>query len=631
MFNFFRKKKEINSEDIKNFNDSLRAINIYILISEWGKAKFALSEIKTKENESFNTLLKKIDNDSVLYWNKEKERQIKIYKKKMEQLNYLENKLIDSERAYNIKSEKEKFNLRLKNIRSDTALLIGKGKFNEWLSLLKNFLEENKDNANVVKFFNKEKSNILKNIEKKKKFDENKIKDNTKLEALKLIWETINIENENTKEVKESFFKKIIKKLNFYKRLSEKIKNKRLLDEISRLIEEDSKEDNSIIIDKLSKMHKWLVKELKNEIIWYELYWKILWAEKISWDSFDLYDGKLKYNFFLWDATWHWIRAWFIISLISKLFKTFVEKSNLKQLCYELNNGLKQDLTNKNFITWVFFEIEKTDITKINFVWMWHEPMLLYRNKECKIETIIPWWLAAGIRLIKNIEDIKVRSIMLEDNDILIMYSDWAIENKSENWEFYWIEKFSKSFLNTCIKTKNINDIYNYVINEIKFFRWWGNFDDDVSMLLIKRNSNKDIITKSSDYLKDLTLKESLKSHEVKKLEWKNKDEIIIELENIKKIKETDRIIKILETLYFTWEILKLKQEAIRYIKEWYIHKKINYYLKKALDNETKYKIEQKSQKIKNKYNILVELYKRWEYDTVIKEIEDIIWKDGNI
>ena len=49
----------------------------------------------------------------------------------MEQLNYLENKLIDSERAYNIKSEKEKFNLRLKNIRSDTALLIGKGKFNE--------------------------------------------------------------------------------------------------------------------------------------------------------------------------------------------------------------------------------------------------------------------------------------------------------------------------------------------------------------------------------------------------------------------------------------------------------------------------------------------------------------------
>ena len=67
MFNFFRKKKEINSEDIKNFNDSLRAINIYILISEWGKAKFALSEIKTKENESFNTLLKKIDNDSVLY------------------------------------------------------------------------------------------------------------------------------------------------------------------------------------------------------------------------------------------------------------------------------------------------------------------------------------------------------------------------------------------------------------------------------------------------------------------------------------------------------------------------------------------------------------------------------------
>ena len=75
---------------------------------------------------------------------------------------------------------------------------------------------------------------------------------------------------------------------------------------------------------------------------------------------------------------------------------------------------------------------------------------------------------------------------------------------------------------------------------------------------------------------------------------------------------------------------MQLKQEAIRYIKEWYIDKKINNYLKKALENENKYKIEQKNIKMQNKYNVLIWLYKKWDYDTVIKEVEDIILKDWN-
>ena len=74
-----------------------------------------------------------------------------------------------------------------------------------------------------------------------------------------------------------------------------------------------------------------------------------------------------------------------------------------------------------------------------------------------------------------------------------------------------------------------------------------------------------------------------------------------------------------------------MKQEAIRFIKEWYIDKKINFYLKKAIANEEKYKIKQKEDRVKNKYNVLVELLKKDDLNTVIKEAEDIIWKDWNI
>jgi hypothetical protein len=74
-----------------------------------------------------------------------------------------------------------------------------------------------------------------------------------------------------------------------------------------------------------------------------------------------------------------------------------------------------------------------------------------------------------------------------------------------------------------------------------------------------------------------------------------------------------------------------LKQEAIRFIKEWFIHPKINKYLKLAIANETKYKVEQKNKKIESKYNVLKELMKKWDYITVIKECNEIIAKDGNI
>jgi hypothetical protein len=83
--------------------------------------------------------------------------------------------------------------------------------------------------------------------------------------------------------------------------------------------------------------------------------------------------------------------------------------------------------------------------------------------------------------------------------------------------------------------------------------------------------------------------------------------------------------------LYNSWEILKLKQECIRYIKDWFIDKKINFYLKKALANEQTYKISQKNQKLEMKFKVLEELYKKWDFTSVIGEIEDVISKDWNI
>jgi hypothetical protein len=117
----------------------------------------------------------------------------------------------------------------------------------------------------------------------------------------------------------------------------------------------------------------------------------------------------------------------------------------------------------------------------------------------------------------------------------------------------------------------------------------------------------------------------------VRRLEGKTKWELESEVQAIKKEKQTQHIIAMLKSLYMTGEFLKLKEEATRYIKEWFIHKDINFYLKKAIDNEESYRISQRNTKMENKYNVLAELMKKKDFNTVIQECNEIITKDWNV
>lgn len=635
LFSFFR-KKEVNSENIKEFEEAIKAIEIYLTLSEWQKARQAIYEVEDKEQEVLEKLLNNFRADKSPESEKVKSKLIKDNTKKVAILKKLKQRLDKEEKKYIEKEDRERFKMRFKIIKDEIKALTWNKKNSQALNLLQKFLEENKEKTIVIKFFNEEKKHILKNIDRERKKDEEKIKESARAEAMRLIWQTIKLDGEKKPKDEEekniNFFKKIKDKFNFYKQLKEKIKRKKLFDEINILIEEDSKVKQDIAEKKLENIHKWLIKEISNEnMLWYDLYWKILWADKISWDTFWLYDDDEKYVFFLWDATGHWIRAWFIITLLSRLFNKYVKGKNLQELTFEINNWLKQDLKSRNFITWVFFEILKKEIWAINFVWMWHEPMLVYRTKKAKVERVIPGWLAAWIRIIKDTKNIKISHLELEDNDILLTYSDWIIENKNEDSEFYWIDRLSQTFEKVSSYTKDVTEIYNYIINDIKLFKKASNFEDDASILILKRDSAKDIQDNKSIFLKDLTIKEWLERKDVKRLIWKNKEEIRRELEEIKKEKETKRVIKNLESLYYTWEILRLKQEAKRYISEWFIDKKINNYLKIAINKENEYKIDQKNNKMINKYNVLKQLEKKWDYNTVISEIEDIIAKDWNI
>ncbi len=630
--------ERLNTKVIRNFEQALKSIKFFIDIKDWKKAKKWIEEIKSKEEIALNDLISKVRIEE------EQEKQRKIYNTKLERIWVLEDLLDQKERAYNQKIQEEKFKTKFVWIKQKIDDLIWKKQNYEALELITKFFEENQNVQSVVAFFNKEKNRIQKIIEKTKAREEKEVAKSTKKEALSLIWEFINLWWENVDNVDTSkknlnkseilyFFKQIKDKFNIAKRIKKKLIERQLIDEVTILLESEAEINEATKIRKLENMHTWLIKEVNNDkLLWYEFYAKILWKDKISWDTFWFLETDKNYKFFLWDATWHWVQAWLIVTLLTRLFTQFAKSSILEKLVLEINNWLKQDLKSRNFITWLFYEVDKKNLNQIRYVWMWHEPMLIYRYKEKKVEKLIAWWLAAWIRLINWIDQIKSRELYMDDQDIMFIYSDWLVEARNEKNELLWVDWLACIFWKICEYNTKTTKIYDEILAELyKYKAWIGKFDDDATVMMMRRNFNRDILDKKSDYLKELTLKEWLSRKNLKELEWKTKEEIEKELEKIKRVKQTNIIIEKLENLYVTWEILILKQEAIRYIKEWFIHKKINLYLKKAIANEKKYKVNLKEQKMKNKYNVLKELMKKWDFQAVIRECNDIIAWDWNI
>lgn len=631
----FGKTKNIKIEKIYTLKDALKAIKTYIYLQEWEKAKSAIEDIKQKESDAFNELENKIKDNY-----KEVQKQRKIYESNKKYITKLERNYEIKKVTYERKIEKDRFKVRLGKIKQEVKKLVAAWNNNDALNLLTHFLEDNKDKSEVVTYYAKEKKKILANIKKRQKKDKKKIADNAELEAIKLAGITLknkkDKQNEKDKQKQErkqnSFIYKFLEGIKLHQKIKERFEKKRLLDEVKILIEEESKAKDEIASKKLEHIHKWLIKELeKKNMVGFDIYGKILWSDKISWDSFWFVETKKKYSFYIWDATGHGVRAGLIVSILSKTFQEQAPKDDIVNLTQEVNNTLKENLQSKNFVTGLFFELDKWYRNAFNVSWMGHEPILIFREKDKKIERVIGGWLAGGIRLIKKAEDIKPKTLELADGDIVLTYSDGVLEAKNEDNKIYGIENLEKIFLQSGQANNNIKDIYTDIIEDLKLYRWGTSFSDDTTILMFKRNTLKDILTAESEEIEKIRAKEGLSVKEVRRLEWKTKLELEEELLEIKKEKQTVNIINILKGHYYTGEFLKLKEEATRYIKEWFIHKKINFYLKKAIENEENYKIKQRNTKMENKYNVLLELFKKKDFNTVIQECNEIIAKDGNV
>ncbi len=197
MFSFLNKKKKIDPNQVKAFDSAVRAIEVFIALSDWPNAKRAIDEILYKEKEALNRFLEKFEWEwSNLADRKLAEKERKSYKNKEKTILKLKDKIHDLEEKYIKVAEIERFKVRFSKIKSEIDLLIWTKRPLQAMNLLQKFLEENKENSIVIKFYNREKKRVQVSIEKQRKEEQEKLRRNAKNEALQLIWETARLDKD---------------------------------------------------------------------------------------------------------------------------------------------------------------------------------------------------------------------------------------------------------------------------------------------------------------------------------------------------------------------------------------------------------------------------------------------------
>ncbi|MDD2516486.1 MAG: PP2C family protein-serine/threonine phosphatase [Candidatus Gracilibacteria bacterium] len=640
-------KKIDNPEKITNLKDAIYYIENLLKKSEYIDAMLATKELNLKNSIviTYNENLSKKLN--LLMTSNVKEVEIKS-KRKLNQVNKILNraykrsyiinktsKKIQDIQEKNLKikkedEEKEKFNYIIEEIK----LLVKSNDLNKGLALATRLVSEYPNSKKPLE--------TLKNLEKIYEKETRKKQKNDNLEKdLEKTLKEIGIEKEDLEKkalLKISFLNKINSFFSNRKNTQYKKKNQQVLKNLEKILIKSGTIDN-ILEDVVNQnnmgesISNKLFKDLKEfEILGFDFIGKILSKDKITGDTFGFSKIKNKTIFYIGDSTGHGLKAGFTVSILSKLFFEYSSKiKDFQELFAKINNEFKEKINGKAFVSGIFFEFDDTKTNKFSFIGAGHNPMLLYRKNTGIVEKIIPGGLILGFRNISNIVSVRVKDINMEEGDILLVYTDGIVEIKNQNNEFYGLKRLQENFEKIARGNPDIpiNKLFEKIIEKVSEFSAGENYNDDVSVFLFARNKQKDKLSSIDEIeaiRKEFDIKNNKKTNYYKN---KTRQEVMEELKKEKHTKDLKIRLERLERLYRIGEFIKLKQEINIYVKEGYVHPKMLFFLKIALENEHKVVIRKWEEKLKNKHDLLVQLYKKGEYEIIIREIIDLLYRKG--
>lgn len=222
-------------------------------------------------------------------------------------------------------------------------------------------------------------------------------------------------------------------------------------------------------------------------------------AAEIGWDSYDIIKWTDEnYYIYVWDATWHWVWAGFIMMMVNALVSGFSKNfKKWNEILAKTNEILKPRVKANLLMTVLLVRWDEIN-KKMYMTWAWHEYLLIYKQKQKKCYKIKSWWIA--LWMIKDISKLlKEKEVPFEEEDIIILYSDWITEaiNKSKkdwNQQMFWEKRLMKAIENApnmrWKSYKSAASVFNNITISLSKFMWYKHVQlDDITLATIQYKS----------------------------------------------------------------------------------------------------------------------------------------------
>ncbi|MBK7980174.1 MAG: SpoIIE family protein phosphatase [Ignavibacteriae bacterium] len=204
------------------------------------------------------------------------------------------------------------------------------------------------------------------------------------------------------------------------------------------------------------------------------------------YDFFKIDDSKL--GIVIADVSGKGIEAAFIMAEVKGVFSSLSKLiKNPKEILVKANSILENCLTKKSFVTAIYGIID-TKNGVFNFVRAGHSP-LFYFNGE-NVDKLIPEGIGLGLDFSEKFENnIKEMEIKLNNNDILILFTDGINEALNENKEEFGYNRLEEViYKNSHL---SVDELSNQIMRSVTTFSKNNSQHDDITLVLLKWNSHK--------------------------------------------------------------------------------------------------------------------------------------------
>lgn len=252
------------------------------------------------------------------------------------------------------------------------------------------------------------------------------------------------------------------------------------------------------------KWEVWLAKEIQEKMLQKKMIeipsLSIIMTSKpaweVGWDSFDVIKSEdwENYYIYVWDATWHWVWAWFIMTMVNALIEWFTKNyTSWADILAKANMILKPRLKANLLMSLLLIRWNEKE-KKLFMTWAWHEYLIIYKQKLNKTFRVKSGWVA--LWMVKDISRIlKEVEIKVEAWDIIVLYSDWvseAINRPSKDWteELFWEDRIIKAIQEAPTIAewyKTSISVYKSITIALSKFMWYKHTQlDDVTLGVIQ-------------------------------------------------------------------------------------------------------------------------------------------------